>query len=176
MNATRTVYTVHHQIRKLQKLAANDSSCSDKGAAGSKKKPALKRNKADGKQRGNAGGGQRQGESGVSAEGGEESPTKKQKVKPEPEDHDDENVQGLFDEGRDHNILSPWRARRTVIELDELDDASFEKSSQELTTRHEKRPNTILHISGELIFEQWNAYLQHSSSIPNDPHPHHSPT
>jgi hypothetical protein len=71
LHPARTLYAVQHQIRKLQKLAANVNPCNGKGAAASAKKPAsIKHKKMIAKQ----------DERGASDENSQESPMKKRKL------------------------------------------------------------------------------------------------
>jgi hypothetical protein len=79
LHPARTLYAVQHQIRKLQKLAANTNPYNDNGTAVTTKKPApIKHKKAIAKQD--------EGDNGE--ENGPESPMKKQKLRAEEGDGD----------------------------------------------------------------------------------------
>jgi hypothetical protein len=79
LRSARTIYSVQHQIRKLQKLAANVNPCNDKGTTITTKKPApIKHKKTIAKQ-----------DKRDAGESNQESPMKKRKLKAEKEDEGD---------------------------------------------------------------------------------------
>jgi hypothetical protein len=94
MRTARTAYAVQHQIRKLQKLAANTTSSIGLSAPTAPKKPAPKRNWADNKRKGSAANARKRNDGTLSNDHSGESPTKKPKFKPalELESDDDQKA------------------------------------------------------------------------------------
>jgi hypothetical protein len=85
LRSARTIYSVQHQIRKLQKLAANVNPCNDKGTTITTKKPApIKHKKAIAKQ----------DKRDAGDENNQESPVKKRKLMAEKEDEGDGDGDG----------------------------------------------------------------------------------
>jgi hypothetical protein len=79
LRSARTIYSVQHQIRKLQKLAANANPCNDKGITITTKKPApIKHKKAIAKQ----------DKRDAGDENNQESPMKKRKLEAEEDEGD----------------------------------------------------------------------------------------
>ena len=84
LRAARTIYAVQHQIRKLQKLAANANPCNGKGTAVTTKKPAPAKHKKAIAKRDMRDAGD---------ENSQDSPIKKQKLKAEKEDEGDTDIE-----------------------------------------------------------------------------------
>jgi hypothetical protein len=84
LHSARTIYAVQHQIRKLQKLAANANPCNDKEIIITTKKPApIKHAKAIAKR----------DERDTGDENNEQPPMKKQKLRAEREDEGDGDIE-----------------------------------------------------------------------------------